>query len=114
MNAIEESGPNVASIPLGSVRLGPPIPDPSKIVAVGLNYRAHAEEQNKQPPETPLLFAKAPSSLVGPNDPICLPDPAVEDRVDAEAELGVVMGASAKDIRPEDAVRPHPRLHHHQ
>lgn len=93
-----------ARVPLGSVRLGPPIPDPSKIVAVGLNYGAHAAEQKKEPPEVPLLFAKAPSCLVGPNDPIVLPEASVEDRVDAEAELAVVVGRRARRISPEEAL----------
>jgi 2-keto-4-pentenoate hydratase/2-oxohepta-3-ene-1,7-dioic acid hydratase in catechol pathway len=80
------------------VRLGPPIVDPSKIVALGLNYRDHALEQKKEPPAAPLLFAKAPSCLVGPHDPIRLPDPAQEDQVDAEAELCVVIGRGGRAI----------------
>lgn len=86
-----------------SVRLGPPIPDPSKIVAVGLNYRDHAEEQNKQPPEQPLLFAKAPTCLIGPRDTIELPPTEVEDRVDAEAELCVVVGRTLKAATESEA-----------
>ena len=88
--------------PLESVRLGPPIPNPSKIVAIGLNYRDHAEEQKKTPPEAPLLFAKAPSCLIGPHDPILLPDETVEARVDAEAELCVVVGKTLKNANPEE------------
>ncbi|MEZ4648696.1 MAG: fumarylacetoacetate hydrolase family protein [Candidatus Eisenbacteria bacterium] len=97
-------GGDLPSVPLGSVRLGAPIPDPSKIVAIGLNYRDHAEEQNKQPPEVPLLFSKAPSCLIGPNDPIVLPADEVENQVDAEAELCVVIGTRAKNVRREDAI----------
>lgn len=104
ISTIRPSGRAVDAIPLGSVRLGPPIPDPSKIVAIGLNYRDHAEEQNKQPPEVPLLFAKAPSCLIGPNDPIVLPDESVEDRVDAEAELCVVIGKRARGVTRADAM----------
>ena len=85
-------------LPLASVRLGPPIPDPSKIVALGLNYRDHALEQKKEPPQAPLLFAKAPSCLIGPSDPIVLPDPAIEPKVDAEAELCLVIGRRGRDI----------------
>jgi 2,4-didehydro-3-deoxy-L-rhamnonate hydrolase len=83
---------------LAGVRLGPPIPNPTKVVAIGLNYRDHALEQKKEPPAAPLLFAKAPSCLVGPYDPIHLPDEAVEDQVDAEAELCVVMACAARNV----------------
>ncbi len=82
-------------------RFGPPIPNPSKIIAIGLNYRDHAEEQGKQPPERPLLFAKAPSCLVGSGDPIVLPPQ--ESKVDAEAELGVVIARRARHVPIEEA-----------
>lgn len=95
-----------AVLPLGSARLGPPIVDPSKLIAIGLNYRDHALEQKKEPPERPLLFAKAPSCLVGPNDPIRLPDAELEDQVDAEAELCVVIGRGGSRI-PETAAEAH-------
>ena len=85
-----------------SERWGPPIPDPSKIVAIGLNYRDHAEEQNKQPPERPLLFPKAPTSLIGPHDAIVPPPPDVEDRVDAEAELCAVVGRTLRYASPDE------------
>ena len=101
--AVEEARERGALVPLGSTRLGPPIVQPSKIIAIGLNYRQHALEQKKEPPEVPLLFAKAPSCLVGPNDPIVLPDPALEDRVDAEAELCVVIGRRARNVARRDA-----------
>ena len=101
--ALREARERKALVPLGSVRLGPPIVDPSKIIAIGLNYREHAREQNKQPPEKPLLFAKAPSCLIGPNDPIRLPDPSLEDHVDAEAELCVVIGRRAQRVSEAEA-----------
>ena len=91
-------------IPLDSVRLGPPIPDPSKVVALGLNYRDHALEQRKEPPTAPLLFCKAPSCLIGPYDPIVLPDPSIETRVDAEAELCIVIGCRAREVSEGEAM----------
>jgi 2,4-didehydro-3-deoxy-L-rhamnonate hydrolase len=101
------TAPTIApTISLDAVRLGPPIPDPSKVVALGLNYRDHALEQKKEPPSAPLLFCKAPSCLIGPYDPIVLPDPSVESRVDAEAELCVVIGRRAKEV-PESAALEH-------
>ncbi|MBK8230274.1 MAG: fumarylacetoacetate hydrolase family protein [Candidatus Eisenbacteria bacterium] len=89
-------------IALSSIRLGPPIPDPSKIIAIGLNYRDHALEQKKEPPLVPLLFAKAPSCLVGPHDPIRLPDQ--EPQVDAEAELCLVIGRTASRVSETEAL----------
>jgi len=88
-------------LPEAGTRLGPPIPDPSKIVCTGLNYADHAAEQNKPLPETPLLFAKAPSALCGHGDPIRLPD--IEPRVDVEAELAFVVGRRARHVSVEEA-----------
>lgn len=84
-------------------RYGPPIPDPSKIVAIGLNYGAHAVEQGKEPPKDPLLFAKAPSCLIGAGDPILIP--WQEERVDAEGELCVVIGSVARRVAADLASR---------
>lgn len=91
-----------ACVPAASVRLGPPVPRPSKIVCVGLNYRDHALEQGKEPPEVPLLFAKAPSALGGPNDPV-LVEPWMES-VDFELELGVVIGRRARAVERDAAL----------
>jgi 2-keto-4-pentenoate hydratase/2-oxohepta-3-ene-1,7-dioic acid hydratase in catechol pathway len=92
------SAPLVA---LATVQLLPPVTRPSKIIAVGLNYRDHAAEQNRPLPERPLLFGKAPSCLQGPYGPITLD--ADLDRVDAEAELALVVGAQGRAIAAEDA-----------
>ena len=82
--------PGARFVAAETVRLGPPVARPSKIVCVGMNYRAHAEEFGARQPDEPVLFAKAPSSLIGPNDPVVLP-PAAEE-VDSEVELAVVIG----------------------
>jgi 5-carboxymethyl-2-hydroxymuconate isomerase len=79
-----------------------PIERPQKIVCVGLNYRDHAEEQGVDLPERPLLFAKWPNTLIGPGDPIVIP--SLTERVDYEAELGVVMGAQARRVSVENAL----------
>jgi acylpyruvate hydrolase len=73
-----------------------PIDRPGKIIAVGLNYKDHASEQNVTPPERPMLFAKWQSALIGPADPIVLPSISVE--IDYEGELGVVIGERAKAV----------------
>ena len=80
----------------------PPLERPGKIIAVGLNYRAHAEEQGASLPERPLLFAKWPTALVGPGEPIVLP--SISSSIDYEAELGVVIGSRVKGVRAQDAL----------
>ena len=82
---------NAASVPkvAGSVRLSPPICRPSKIVCIGLNYRDHAAETKAEAPKEPVLFFKATSSLVGPNDALVIPKNAT--KVDWEVELAVVI-----------------------
>ncbi len=79
-----------------------PIERPGKILCVGLNYRSHAEEQDRRPPERPMLFAKWTTSLVGPGDPIVLPP--ISSAVDYEAELGVVIGRRARGLATADAL----------
>jgi 2-keto-4-pentenoate hydratase/2-oxohepta-3-ene-1,7-dioic acid hydratase in catechol pathway len=79
-----------------------PIELPSKIVCVGLNYRDHAEEQGVPLPEAPLLFAKWQNTLIGPGEPIVIPP--IVTKCDYEAELGVVIGARARDVSAENAL----------
>lgn len=83
-------------------RLLPPVL-PSKIVAVGLNYKDHAAEVKKPLPSEPLLFLKPSTAVIGPEAAIVIPDGA--GRVDHEAELGVVIGSRASRVRQEDALR---------
>ena len=79
-----------------------PIDRPGKIVCVGMNYRDHAAEAGLDVPEQPVLFAKWDNSLVGPGEPIVIP-PGVE-RVDYEAELGVVIGRRARRVAVGEAL----------
>jgi 2-keto-4-pentenoate hydratase/2-oxohepta-3-ene-1,7-dioic acid hydratase in catechol pathway len=83
-------------------RLGPPIPDPEKIICLGLNYRSHAEETGLKPPEVPILFAKYRNALTGPTSPILLP--GLSEEIDYEAELAVVIGKRCKNISAEEAL----------
>jgi 2-keto-4-pentenoate hydratase/2-oxohepta-3-ene-1,7-dioic acid hydratase in catechol pathway len=102
--AVKESRINAGIAPVpGNVRLGPPVPDPDKIICLGLNYRDHAREANLAVPKVPLLFAKFRNSLIGPFDSIELP-PA-SDNVDYEAELAIVIGRRAKRLSEEDALQ---------
>jgi 2-keto-4-pentenoate hydratase/2-oxohepta-3-ene-1,7-dioic acid hydratase in catechol pathway len=92
-----QQAPRDAFISLSDVRLRPPIPFPGKIVAVGLNYRDHSIESGaKEPPKSPVLFAKFTTSITGPEDPIVIP--VGDPNVDYEAELGVVIGRRGKCV----------------
>ncbi len=90
------------TLPFEGTVLLPPS-SPSKIVAVGLNYRDHAAERGKPLPAEPLLFLKPPSAVIGPGQSIRRPLGA--GRVDHEAELGVVIGRLAKDLPDPAAAR---------
>ena len=85
-----------------SLRLGPPIRRPSKIVCIGLNYRDHAAETKAEPPKEPVLFFKATTSLVGPNDPLMMPKGSI--KVDWEVELAVIIGKRALYVSKEKAL----------
>lgn len=74
------------------------------IYAIGLNYRAHAEETGLEIPKYPMVFMKAPTAVQNPGDPIVLPRYLRSDKVDYEAELGVVIGRPCKNVKPEDAL----------
>ncbi len=89
--------------PLAQLRLKAPIPSPSKVIAIGLNYMDHCREQNVPVPARPVVFAKFPSSIIGPSDPIVW-DPGLTSQVDLEVELGVVMGRRARNVSQEHAM----------
>jgi 2,4-diketo-3-deoxy-L-fuconate hydrolase len=99
------SAANAARAPRvpGGTRLGPPITRPSKLVCIGLNYRDHAAETGAQIPKEPVIFFKATSSLVGPDDDLVTPRTA--EKVDWEVELAVIIGARASYVTKEDATR---------
>jgi acylpyruvate hydrolase len=84
------------------VRFVAPIRRPGKIVALGLNYRDHIEETGKEVPEFPVVFAKFPSSVIGPDEEIAIPK--VSKKIDWEVELGVVIGKTCKNVAEEEAV----------
>ena len=84
------------------VRLGPPLIRPSKIVCVGLNYAKHAKESGMDIPEEPVLFFKATSAIVGPNDPITIPKGS--EKTDWEVELALVIGKKASYVSEKDAL----------
>jgi 5-carboxymethyl-2-hydroxymuconate isomerase len=76
---------------------------PGKIIGIGLNYRDHIEEAGLKAPLQPLIFAKLPSSVIGPGEPIVI-DPAVTRNVDWEVELGVIVGRRMRRVAERDAL----------
>lgn len=89
------------AVPVDDVRTLAPVPRPGKIVCVSLNYHDHAKEQDKEVPEHPLLFGKAPTAVTNPGDPIVHPE-SIEE-VDYEVELCVVIGQTVKNVDAADA-----------
>lgn len=87
---------------VGDPVLLPPIPDPQKIVCIGLNYRAHAAEAGLEPPDSPTFFAKFPNALAATGETVTLP--AASSKVDYEAEVALVIGRRAEEVAAERAL----------
>ncbi len=85
---------------LSEVRIGPPLPNPPRVFAIGLNYRDHAFETNKPIPTTPIVFLKLPTAIISPGDSIVLPKNSSEP--DYEAELAFVIGKGGFRIPASD------------
>ena len=94
--------PNDLPLVDGSPRLGACVGDIGKLMCIGLNYSDHAAETGAAIPEHPILFMKANSAIVGPNDDVIMPRQS--EKTDWEVELGVVIGKAAKYVRAEDAL----------
>lgn len=95
-----ESGEQVLS--LDEVELGPPVPDPEKIICLGLNYPEHVGESGYDVPPVPTFFAKFRNSLVGPTSPVILP--VVSPFIDYEGELVAVIGKRCKHVSEQEAL----------
>ncbi len=95
---------NSSEVPVikNSIRLGPPIKRPSKIICIGLNYQRHAEESGMKTPKEPVLFFKATSAIVGPNDDLIIP--VGSKKTDWEVELAVLIGQKASHVTEEEAM----------
>ncbi|MSV73394.1 MAG: ureidoglycolate lyase, partial [Actinobacteria bacterium] len=90
------------AVPLGDQRIGSPIARPQQVVCIGLNYADHAAESGMPIPEEPIVFTKAPNTVIGPNDDVIIPRGS--SKTDWEVELGIVIGARARYLAsPEDA-----------
>lgn len=86
-------------------RIGPPLARPHQILCIGLNFTDHAAETGQEVPEEPIVFTKAPNTLVGPDDDVILPRKAT--KADWEVELGVVIGARARYLGSKDDAAQH-------
>lgn len=99
--AVESPGPGVHD--LAAVRLLAPVPAPSKIICVGQNYMDHIREQKAEVPTTPILFSKAPTTIIGPGDAVRWPT-GLTEKADPEVELGVIIGKAMKGVTIENAL----------
>lgn len=97
-----QRAPTTAMYRPEEVALRATIPNPSKIICIGLNYRDHAAETHQSVPEVPVIFTKYANTLIGPAEPILLP--RVTQQVDYEAELAVVMGKRGRYIAETEAM----------
>jgi len=96
------SAPAAKRAPVASVELLCPVPNPSKVICLGLNYALHAKEGGNAVPDYPAFFIRANSSLVAPNAPVLRPK--VSDKLDYECELTIVIGKGGRNISEEDAL----------
>jgi 2-keto-4-pentenoate hydratase/2-oxohepta-3-ene-1,7-dioic acid hydratase in catechol pathway len=87
--------------PIQDAELLPPVPDPDKIICIGLNYRSHAAEAGIDPPEQPTFFAKFRNALAAPGATV--PLPAASEKVDYEAEVAFVVGRRCKEVDADKA-----------
>lgn len=96
------SGSEGEAVALSDVRLLAPIQKPEKFIGIGLNYEDHAAETGADIPEKPIVFAKYPNSITGPDAPVVIPP--ITEKADYEAELAVIIGREAKNVSKEDAL----------
>ena len=94
---------NLNSLPLinNNQRIGPCVIKPANFIAIGLNYKAHAEETNSDAPKEPIVFNKSPNCIIGPNDNIVIPKKSKS--LDHEVEIALIIGSKAKYIKEDEA-----------
>jgi len=95
---------NMKTVPLKDAYIAAPLSGIGKVIACGLNYKNHAAEMGDKLPQTPLIFAKANSSIAGAREQLMLPRAEISDKIDWEIELGVVIGETCKDVSVENAL----------
>lgn len=103
LNGSIEDGLQSTGKVVGVAKLLSPIA-PTTVLAIGLNYRHHAEESGAKIPEYPILFVKTPNTVIGPGEPILIPTHLKSDEVDYECELAVVIGCRCKNVSRANAL----------
>ncbi|WP_108660020.1 fumarylacetoacetate hydrolase family protein [Acuticoccus kandeliae] len=98
---IEAAIAGASGRPLGAVDLLSPLPDPGKVICLGLNYADHAKEGGNELPGYPALFMRGATSLIGPGAPMIVP--TASDKLDYEAELAIVIGTECRHVMEEEA-----------
>ena len=84
-----------------NIRIGACVVQPTNFFAIGLNYKAHAEETNSNAPNEPIVFNKSPNCIIGPNDKVVIPK--FSKSLDHEVEVAIIIGSKAKYVKEEDA-----------
>jgi 2-keto-4-pentenoate hydratase/2-oxohepta-3-ene-1,7-dioic acid hydratase in catechol pathway len=102
LKAIASSSPAASRIPLGKVRLLPVIPDPAKILCIGINYLSHVKETGREIPKYPMIFTRFPDSQTAHGAPIIRP--TASHKLDFEGELAVVISRTARHVKAADAM----------
>ena len=94
---------NLETLPIikSNFRIGSCVSKPANFFAIGLNYKAHAEETNSDAPKEPIVFNKSPNCIVGPNDNVVIPK--FSNSLDHEVEIAVVIGSKARHVKEEEA-----------
>jgi 2-keto-4-pentenoate hydratase/2-oxohepta-3-ene-1,7-dioic acid hydratase in catechol pathway len=95
--AVEAGG--LAELDSAGIRVGPPVARPGKVVCIGLNYSDHAEETKADKPTEPVVFMKAPNTVIGPHDEVLIPKRST--KTDWEVELAVIIGRTARYVKDE-------------
>ena len=101
-DGVPAAPPDSDGVSLDEVQLSVPVPDPDKIICIGLNYRSHAAEAGIEPPAAPTFFAKFRNALVPSGTEV--PLPATSDKVDFEAEVAFVVGRRCRSVAETDAL----------
>ena len=101
-NSLEKAKENGLLVNSSDAYWFAPVPRPSKIICIGLNYRDHAAESNMAIPEQPVIFSKFPTSVIAPGEPVVIPSKSTQ--TDYEAELAVVIGRRAKNVKATRAL----------
>jgi 2-keto-4-pentenoate hydratase/2-oxohepta-3-ene-1,7-dioic acid hydratase in catechol pathway len=101
LKALDQAKENGWLVPARDAYWFAPVPRPGKLICIGLNYRDHAKESNMPLPDKPVVFSKFSSAVIGPGEPIVIP--ATSQQVDYEAELAVVIGRRAKNVKTDRA-----------